>query len=90
MSAQCKGGADTQCLPCSAAHCPADGFNANFGLVGGCSGSETDEKHSVQCGTIKESYGEACAAGTFKLQVLCFFCLLPLRDTKPGFAQLFA
>lgn len=64
VSGQCKGNSDTQCQQCTAAHCPADGFNANFGSVGGCRGTETDERQSVQCGVITESYGEPCAPNT--------------------------
>lgn len=69
ISGVCKGSNDTQCSPCTAPHCPSRAYNGNFGLPGGCTGSEEiTETASVQCGTLTESFGQPCSPNSYRFQ----------------------
>ena len=62
----CTHESNTQCQPClSAPFCADDASNAVFGVVGACNGSSTED--AATCGTITESYGQACSQNMYRL-----------------------
>lgn len=62
----CSRKSDTVCERCTSSVCISDSYNAQFGSLGGCQGTES--RDTALCGTITESYGERCAPDSYRFR----------------------
>jgi hypothetical protein len=63
IGSPCTAKSDTVCVKCVAAFCNSEGYNAQFGSPGGCTGKELAD--TAVCSNNTESYGQACATNTY-------------------------